>query len=60
MQLIKIKEMLTLHDIFPPTEGIKCQEPNTALFANKDNVGDGTLFVTERSVIMLISHFLLS
>jgi len=46
--------MVVLSSFPPPTEGIKLVQPNTGAFINTRDLGQGTLYIAERLIHLVI------
>jgi hypothetical protein len=49
---INYSEMVVLSNFPPPTNGIRHEQPSTTVHINDREIGKGTLFITERLVVM--------
>jgi len=49
---INFGEMVVLSNFPPPTNGIRHEQPSTTVHINDREIGKGTLFITERLVII--------
>lgn len=46
--------MVVLSNFPPPADGIKHEQPSTTVHINDREIGIGTLFITERLVVLSI------
>lgn len=46
-RLIVARAMVLLKNIYPPTEGVRCEQPETIALMDGEKLGCGTLYVAE-------------